>query len=329
MGGQATTYNSTKAAAKVSKRRSSRRRDSPTTTRRLRSRSRFFWYTTPDGTSCMVKSNDKVPAQVNTYVFESSALRHEPYPTTFPDKAIWPPRRVDDVLCAIGLQHSDCAGDSCYNGNICEDLDCTHTLSAWSVATADWENYFELRMTEHRGIGVYTRRAFRRGAILGWYAGELKSQSSFPISDYLMDVMIGDTGSDTSDEERPAIYVDSGDKGNWTRFINHSCAPDCIFRIMRVGDTRIMAVEAIRDIPKGKELSVDYGEDYYGLRSRKRCACGVPECVSRKRARMERAMMRKQVAEEKRKVEEKRRKAEKKKRTAEGKNNSRKVVKKS
>lgn len=153
-------------------------------------------------------------------------------------------------------------------------------------------------MTEHRGIGVYTKRAFRQGAILGWYAGELKTLSSteYSTNAYLMEIEIGDLGPNTPVESVPSVFIDGERKGNWTRFINHSCAADCVFRIMRVGSTRIMAVEATRDVPKGTELSVDYGQEYYGLTTQKICACGAPECVSRKRARLEKAM-KKQKAE--------------------------------
>jgi hypothetical protein len=191
-------------------------------------------------------------------------------------------------------------------GNTCEDLSCSHTLSAWKVATSDWEKYFELRMTEHRGIGVYTRHAFRQGAILGWYTGELKTIASMQGSkgDYLMEMEIGEIEPSTPLESVPvpSVYIDGEHKGNWTRFISHSCAADCVFRIMRVGNTRIMAVEAIRDISRGKELSVDYGKEYYGVTTRKACACGVPECVSRKRARLEKAMNKSRAEEKEKRI---------------------------
>ncbi|KAF2446373.1 SET domain-containing protein [Karstenula rhodostoma CBS 690.94] len=280
----------------ITKRRTSPRRGS-LKIRRLRSRDRFFWYSASDSDFCLINSNNSVPEQVNDYTFAPSDFRHELYPTTFPAGRVWPPRKVEDLVCAIGSENTDCVGNTCYNGNICEDLDCTHTLSDWKAATSDWEKYFELRMTEHRGVGVYTKRAFRQGTILGWYTGELKTVSSMEYSTnaYLMEIEIGELGPDTPLEPIPSIFIDGEQRGNWTRFINHSCAADCVFRIMRVGNTRIMAVEAIRDIPRGKELSVDYGQEYYGLTTKKICACGVPECISRKRARLEKAMEKKKA----------------------------------
>ncbi|OAG05646.1 SET domain-containing protein [Paraphaeosphaeria sporulosa] len=285
MGITTTTY-STFTKRGIAKRRSPHR--GSLKVRRLRSRDRFFWLSASDGVSRLVNANNSVPEQVNDYTFAPSKFRHEPYPITLPVGRVWPPRQIDDLVGAIGSEHTDCVGDTCYNGNICEDLDCTHTLSDWRTATSDWETYFELRMTEHRGVGVYTKRAFRQGTILGWYSGELRTLSSmeYNTNAYLMEIEIGDLGSNTPVESVPTVFIDGEQKGNWTRFINHSCAADCVFRIMRVGSTRIMAVQAVRDIPRGKELSVDYGQEYYGLTTLKICACGVPGCVSRKRARI-------------------------------------------
>ncbi|KAF9730247.1 hypothetical protein PMIN06_006534 [Paraphaeosphaeria minitans] len=286
----AASTNSSPTKMGIAKRRSPRR--GSLKIRRLRSRDRFFWLSASDGVSRLVNSNDSVPEQVDDYTFAPSKFRHEPYPMTFPAGRVWPPRQIDDLVGAIGSEQTDCVGNTCYNGNICQDLDCTHTLSGWRTATSDWEKYFELRMTEHRGVGVYTKHAFRQGTILGWYSGELKTLSSMECSTnaYLMEMEIGDVGPDMPVESIPTIFIDGEQKGNWTRFINHSCAADCVFRIMRVGCTRIMVVEAVRDIPRGKELSVDYGQEYYGLTTVKICACGAPGCVSRKRARMEKAM---------------------------------------
>jgi hypothetical protein len=104
----------------IIKRRSSPRRGS-LKVRRLRSRDRFFWYTS-DGVSRLVNSNNIIPEQVNDYIFVPSEFRHDPYPKTFPAGVgcVWPPRHVDDLVCAIGSENNtDCVGDTCYNGMIC------------------------------------------------------------------------------------------------------------------------------------------------------------------------------------------------------------------
>lgn len=56
------------------------------------------------------------------------------------------------------------------------------------------------------------------------------------------------------------------------RFINHSCAPNTFFRIMP-GRAEIYA---LRDIRRGEELTVDYGESQH--EGTLPCRCGAPAC---------------------------------------------------
>lgn len=56
----------------------------------------------------------------------------------------------------------------------------------------------------------------------------------------------------------PGIYIDARNKGSFTRFVNHSCEPNCKTEKWTVhGETRI-AVVALRDIAEGEELTFDY-----------------------------------------------------------------------
>ncbi|KAJ4302813.1 hypothetical protein N0V90_001704 [Kalmusia sp. IMI 367209] len=257
----------------------------------LRSLDQYFWYTDADGVERLAVSLNGVPQQLNDYIFDASLFKQESYPKTFPSGNVWPPQRLEDLVCATDPEYTDCVGDTCYTDETCEDPNCRHTLERWKRATQDWQSHFELRMTEGRGIGVITKRSFQQGAILGWYAGELKKIDDVEAGDYLMDMEIG--AMPTRDMPRTSIFVDGETKGNWTRFINHSCDAHAVFRIMRIGNTRIMAVEAAKHIPKGVELSVNYGNEYYGMDTNRRCCCGAANCVEKKRARRDRANARK------------------------------------
>jgi hypothetical protein len=178
---------------------------------------------------------------------------------------------------------------------------------------ACWQDYFELRETSSRGIGVYTKRAFKKGDILGYYAGEvLPDCLNDTNNDYLMDVPLdfdyasrrssssswqaasenqarrlstqSEASSSTADlAADAAVIIDGRRKGNWTRFINHSCDPHAHFKLSRVGDMRIMAVKADKAIPAGVELTVDYGKEYYGPQTKKICQCGTKNCVTKSR----------------------------------------------
>ena len=77
-----------------------------------------------------------------------------------------------------------------------------------------------------------------------------------------------------------AIVIDGSSGGNASRFINHSCDPNCEVVISR---NRVY-IHALRDIPAGEELSYDYWyttDESYTLDDLRRiypCRCGAARC---------------------------------------------------
>jgi hypothetical protein len=86
-----------------------------------------------------------------------------------------------------------------------------------------------------------------------------------------------------NDRVEEEISIDARRKGNWTRFINHSCDAHTEFALYRVGTTRIMGIKAVKSIPAGVELTISYGPTYYRPGSKNKCRCGTENCVSNKR----------------------------------------------
>lgn len=71
--------------------------------------------------------------------------------------------------------------------------------------------------------------------------------------------------------------IDAEPKGNLSRFMNHSCQPNCETQKWTVnGDTRI-GLFALRDIESGEELTFNYNLACDG-ETRKPCLCGAPNC---------------------------------------------------
>ncbi|XP_064465828.1 histone-lysine N-methyltransferase NSD2-like [Ornithodoros turicata] len=76
--------------------------------------------------------------------------------------------------------------------------------------------------------------------------------------------------------ERDRI-IDAGPKGNLSRFMNHSCQPNCETQKWFVnGETRV-GLFTIEDIEKGTELTFNYNLDCRGS-ERTRCHCGASNC---------------------------------------------------
>ncbi|XP_025920231.1 histone-lysine N-methyltransferase NSD3 isoform X3 [Apteryx rowi] len=71
--------------------------------------------------------------------------------------------------------------------------------------------------------------------------------------------------------------IDAGPKGNYSRFMNHSCNPNCETQKWTVnGDIRV-GLFALCDIPAGMELTFNYNLDCLG-NGRTECHCGAENC---------------------------------------------------
>nr|XP_040148746.1 histone-lysine N-methyltransferase NSD2 isoform X2 [Ictidomys tridecemlineatus] len=78
----------------------------------------------------------------------------------------------------------------------------------------------------------------------------------------------------TIDKDR---IIDAGPKGNYSRFMNHSCQPNCETLKWTVnGDTRV-GLFAVCDIPAGTELTFNYNLDCLG-NEKTVCRCGASNC---------------------------------------------------
>lgn len=69
--------------------------------------------------------------------------------------------------------------------------------------------------------------------------------------------------------------IDGSRFGNGTQYINHSCDPNCIVKIIH----EHIIFFAKRDIEPGEEILLDYEESYHD--NSKRCSCGASNCRGR------------------------------------------------
>ncbi len=66
-------------------------------------------------------------------------------------------------------------------------------------------------------------------------------------------------------------------QGNNARFINHSCDPNCETQKWLVRGELAIGLFALKDMPKGEELTFDYNFERYGDKPM-RCYCGTKAC---------------------------------------------------
>ncbi|TRZ01090.1 hypothetical protein DNTS_002697 [Danionella cerebrum] len=158
-----------------------------------------------------------------------------------------------------------CHPQVCPAGNRCQNQDFTKRL------------YPETKIirTAGKGWGLVALRDIKKGEFVNEYIGELIDEEECRArirhaqeNDITHFYML------TIDKDR---IIDAGPKGNYSRFMNHSCQPNCETQKWTVnGDTRV-GLFAVCDIPAGTELTFNYNLDCLG-NEKTVCRCGAPNC---------------------------------------------------
>ncbi len=135
---------------------------------------------------------------------------------------------------------------------------------------------FVLRQSEIQGFGAFAVRRIRKGQRIIEYVGERIDQQE------------ADRRYDDAKMKRhhtflfaveDDVIIDAAVNGNEARFINHSCAPNCV----AVDDDGRIFIEALKNIQPGVELTYDYRyeRDPGDEEDRERlypCNCGAAKC---------------------------------------------------
>jgi hypothetical protein len=135
---------------------------------------------------------------------------------------------------------------------------------------------FAVRRSAIQGRGAFATRDIEKGERLVEYVGERISREE------------GDLRYDDDAMDRPHTFlftldddtaIDGAVRGNDSRFINHSCGPNC----ESVIEDAHIYIDAIKRIPAGAELTYDYhlvrpGRFLAAWRTRYECRCGSRNC---------------------------------------------------
>lgn len=146
------------------------------------------------------------------------------------------------------------------------------------------------------GWGLRTGEHIKRGELVIEYVGEVvdeetmlrRTREAAARNDdhvYMMEI-------------NSNAIIDARFKGNMSRFINHSCDPNCQLEKWNVNGIMRIGIFALRDILPDEPLSYDY---QLWSQARVRCACGASNCrgyLGSEGRHDGRAEMRRSVAEE-------------------------------
>lgn len=131
-----------------------------------------------------------------------------------------------------------------------------------------------VKETPGKGHGLFAAEDLRKQQFLREYVGELISPDEFARRStdktnpsehqYIMQLKNG-------------VYLDASRKGSISRFINHSCEPNCFVEIWTVQGHLRVGIFTMCNIPAGTELTFDY-KWRRSSRPPTRCFCGSEYC---------------------------------------------------
>jgi histone-lysine N-methyltransferase SETD2 len=161
-------------------------------------------------------------------------------------------------------------GPMCPCGNWCTN----HRFQRHSYSN----HKLALFKTDMKGYGIRTIAPIRKGRFLVEYIGEIidmdelarrnkKYKRDGQTHQYVMSLIHG-------------TVIDSTIKGNWARFTNHSCEPNCAAEKWLVNGEYRMGFFAKRDLNIGEEITIDYRFETYGTAdlANEKCYCGAATC---------------------------------------------------
>jgi SET domain-containing protein len=136
---------------------------------------------------------------------------------------------------------------------------------------------FIVRKSRIAGLGAFATRFIDKGERVAEYLGERVSHA---VADARYDDHAKSDHHTFLFTVNRSVVIDAAVGGNDTRFINHSCDPNCESDVER---GRVF-IDAIRDIRKGEELTYDYAFVRDGTETAEEeftlygCRCGTKKC---------------------------------------------------
>lgn len=137
-----------------------------------------------------------------------------------------------------------------------------------------WRQRCQVRKSGIQGLGLYALEDLPDDEFVIEYAGELIRPVIADIREKIYDRRkIGCYMFRLNDD----FIVDATMKGNYARFINHSCEPNCLSKIITVdGDKQVIGIFTRRRVAAGEELTYDYQFEEFG--DTIPCNCGARNC---------------------------------------------------
>ncbi|XP_075779098.1 histone-lysine N-methyltransferase SETD2 isoform X2 [Pelodiscus sinensis] len=133
----------------------------------------------------------------------------------------------------------------------------------------------EVILTEKKGWGLRAAKDLLSNTFVLEYCGEVLDHKEFKarVKEYARNKNIHYYFMALKNDE----IIDATQKGNCSRFMNHSCEPNCETQKWTVNGQLRVGFFTTKLVPSGSELTFDYQFQRYGKEAQK-CFCGSTNC---------------------------------------------------
>jgi JmjC domain, hydroxylase/SET domain len=220
----------------------------------------FLW----EGSSVPVHtlSEERLLASLQLYPSNNENIYDKDKYPDWPRPTDWP-KEWDWLIDPTSLNPNERQCEMCFETTCC----CIDTAQRTMPRIKDYGG------KKKRGLQAVAERpgqiAYKKGDIIGQYTGELVPLGT-KCDGWALELWR--TGANFPFESS-LCQIYAKERGNCFRLLNHHCNPNAICRPRAVSGRCRLMIEAKEDIRDGKEITIDYGPDYWGSTG---CPCDAP-----------------------------------------------------
>ncbi|XP_070774430.1 histone-lysine N-methyltransferase 2C [Enoplosus armatus] len=140
---------------------------------------------------------------------------------------------------------------------------------------SEWRANVYLARSRIQGLGLFAARDIEKQTMMIEYNGTVLRNEVAIRKEKIYRSQNREVFMFRIDSEH---VVDATRTGGLARYINHSCAPNCVAEVVTFERGYKIIISCIRRIEKGEELCFDYQFDTAQGQHKIACHCGAPEC---------------------------------------------------
>ncbi|XP_061615115.1 histone-lysine N-methyltransferase 2C-like isoform X3 [Phyllopteryx taeniolatus] len=148
-------------------------------------------------------------------------------------------------------------------------------LAQYRRMKADWKTNVYLARSRIQGLGLYAARDIEKCTMVIEYIGAIIRSEVANRKERLYESQNRGVYMFRIDND---YVIDATIAGGPARYINHSCAPNCITEVVSVDKENKIIISSCRRIQRGEELSYDYKFDLEDDQHKIPCHCGAFNC---------------------------------------------------